>query len=41
MEKTIEKIAKKRNLMMKGGVPDVMLMSRMILKDFQRGKIKV
>lgn len=40
-EKTIEKIAKKRGLIRKGGVPEVMLMSKMILKDFQRGKIKV
>lgn len=40
-EKTIEKIAKKRGLIRKGGVPEIMLMSKLILKDFQRGKIKV
>ncbi len=39
-EKTIEKIAKKKNIIRKGGVPDVTFMSKIIIKDFQRGKIK-
>lgn len=39
-EETIEAIALKRGVLMKGGRPDVMRMSRMILKSFQKGEIK-
>ena len=38
-EKLIENIAKKYNKMKKGGVLDIYETSRMILKDWQRGKI--
>jgi ribosome biogenesis GTPase A len=39
-EKTIENIAKKRNLLMKGGNPDVKRASLMILRNWQEGKIR-
>ncbi len=35
---TLETIAKKRNLLKKGGVPDIMRVSRIIIDDWQRGK---
>ncbi len=38
-EETIEKIAIKRNVLIKGGTPDIKRMSRMILQDIQKGKI--
>ncbi|MFH1224421.1 MAG: GTPase [Candidatus Diapherotrites archaeon] len=38
---TIEKIAVARNRLVKGGEPDIETMSRMIIADWQRGKIKV
>jgi ribosome biogenesis GTPase A len=37
--KTLELIAEKRKLMAKGGIPDVERAGRMILKDWQTGKI--
>jgi ribosome biogenesis GTPase A len=40
-EETIENIAKKFNKLKKGGVPDVDQASRMIIKDWQSGKIKL
>jgi len=40
-EETIEKIAEKKKLMKKGNEPDVERASRMILKDWQVGKIRV
>jgi ribosome biogenesis GTPase A len=39
-EKTLEHIALKRNVLKKGGFPDVMRMAREIIRDFQKGKIK-
>ncbi|MCP3682560.1 MAG: GTPase [bacterium] len=39
-EELIEKIAEKKNLMGKGKEPDIKRASRMILKDWQTGKIK-
>ncbi|HYD02787.1 MAG TPA: GTPase [Alphaproteobacteria bacterium] len=36
---TIESIAEKRKLVAKGGIPDVQRAARMILKDWQTGKI--
>ncbi|RME54467.1 GTPase [Candidatus Woesearchaeota archaeon] len=40
-EKTIEKIALKNNKLLKGGVPDTETMSRIILRNWQKGKIKL
>jgi hypothetical protein len=40
-EKTIGEIARKKNVLMRGGVPDVERMVRSILKDIQSGKIKL
>jgi ribosome biogenesis GTPase A len=37
--KTLEAIAKKRKLIAKGGIPDVLRAGTMILKDWQTGKI--
>jgi ribosome biogenesis GTPase A len=39
-EEKIELIAKKRNILKKGGMPDIERMSRKILKDWQEGTIK-
>lgn len=39
-EETIEEIAKKRNILKKGGEADVIRMGRMILCDWQKGNIK-
>lgn len=38
-EKTLERIALKRNLLLKGGKPDVMRMAKTILQDWQKGRI--
>ena len=40
VEASIELIAKKRNMLKKGGIPDVERAARMILKDWQSGRIK-
>lgn len=40
-EKTIEEIALRKNVLMKGGRPDVERMCRSILRDVQSGKIKL
>jgi len=40
MEATLEAIALKRNVLMTGGVADVMRMARTIIRDFQMGKIR-
>ena len=40
LEVSLELIAKKRNMLRKGGIPDVDRAARMILKDWQTGKIK-
>lgn len=40
-EKTIEEIALKKNVLMKGGLPDIERICRSILKDFQKGKIRI
>ena len=37
--KVLEEIALKKNLLLKGGEPDVQRASRIILKDWQTGKI--
>jgi len=37
---TLEAIAMKKNVLKKGGLPDVIRASRMILHDFQTGKIR-
>lgn len=39
-EETIENIARKQNIMKKGGQPDLMRMATEILKDWQKGAIK-
>jgi ribosome biogenesis GTPase A len=39
-EEEIEMIARKRNILKKGGVPDIMRMARMILREWQKGAIK-
>jgi len=39
-ERTLEKIALKMNRLRKGGVPDVESISRTIIMDWQRGKIR-
>jgi len=36
----IEEIAEKRRILKKGGIPDMVRMARMILTDWQKGKIK-
>ncbi len=38
MEKTLENIAKKKGVLLKGGIPDIDKVSRMILHDIQKGK---
>jgi len=40
-EETIEEIALKKNILIKGGKPDTVRMARMILTKWQQGKIKV
>ncbi len=40
VDEVIESIAKKRNILKKGGGPDADRMARMILKDWQKGIIK-
>ena len=40
-EETLERIAIKKNKLMKGGKPDVMLAARLIIQDWQRGKIRI
>ena len=40
LEVSLESIAKKRNMLRKGGKSDVDRAARMILKDWQAGKIK-
>ncbi|MEA3378003.1 MAG: GTPase [Nanoarchaeota archaeon] len=40
-EKTLEKIALKNHQLMKGGLPDTKRMARIILQDWQKGKIKL
>ncbi len=39
-EETIRSIAVKRNMLLKAGKPDIARVSRMILEDWQRGKLK-
>lgn len=39
-EKTLERIALKINRLKKGGIPDIMQTAKIILMDWQRGKIK-
>jgi ribosome biogenesis GTPase A len=36
----LEKLAKKKNKLRKGGLPDTYSISRLILKDWQQGKIR-
>lgn len=38
---TIEKIALKKHLLMKGGLPDVQRAARMIIREFQSGKLRL
>lgn len=40
-EETLEKIAVKKNKLLKGGKPDVLLAARLIIQDWQKGKIRV
>jgi len=40
-EKTIEEICLKKNVLMKEGLPDIERMCRSIIRDFQKGKIKI
>lgn len=40
-EETLENFAKKLNRFKKGGIPDIETSSKIILKDWQQGKIKV
>jgi hypothetical protein len=40
-EKAIAEIARKKNVLMRGGVPDVERICRSILKDIQNGKIRL
>jgi ribosome biogenesis GTPase A len=40
IDDTIEEVAKKKNILKKGGLPDVVRVARMILKDWQKGLIK-
>ncbi|MFC1704950.1 GTPase [Nanoarchaeota archaeon] len=40
LEESLEKIAKKRNMLMKGNKPDIERTAKMILKDWQTGKIQ-
>lgn len=39
LEETIEAIAVKNNILIRGGTPDALRMARMILKDWQKGLI--
>jgi hypothetical protein len=39
--KSIEEIALKKNMLMRGGVPDIDRLCRSIIRDFQSGKIKI
>ncbi len=39
-EKALEAITVKKSVIMKGGVPDIMTMARIIVRSFQTGKIK-
>jgi ribosome biogenesis GTPase A len=41
LEETIESIALKKKTLLKGGAPDVIRMSRMILADWHKGIIKI
>ena len=38
---TIERIALKRNLLRKGGLPDVQRAARMVIRDLQKGRIAI
>ncbi|NQV09523.1 50S ribosome-binding GTPase [Candidatus Woesearchaeota archaeon] len=40
LEEVIEEIARKKNILKKGGVPDMKRMAREILKDWQKGEIR-
>ena len=40
-EETLEEIAKMRNMVKKGGKPDIVKIARLILKDWQAGNIKM
>ncbi len=40
LEKSIERIALKRNMLMKGGKPDTMRMARTMLKEWQEGRME-
>lgn len=39
-EEELEAIAKKRNMLKKGGVPDIMRVAQLILREWQKGAIK-
>jgi len=39
-ESALEAIAIRKKVLQKGGIPDMMRMARIIIKDFQRGRIK-
>jgi len=41
IEKTIEKIALKKNMLLKGGIPDVQRAARMAIMELQKGKIRL
>ena len=40
-EESLERIAVKKNKLLKGGKPDVLLAARMMIQDWQKGKIKI
>jgi ribosome biogenesis GTPase A len=40
-EKTLEELALKKNILKKGAIPDIMRMGSVILKDWQKGVIRV
>jgi len=40
-EETLERIALKKGKLMKGGKPDIMLTARLVIQDWQRGKISI
>lgn len=40
-EETIERVALKMHLLKKGGVPDVERAARMVIREFQRGKLRL
>ena len=38
---SLERIAIKKNKLLKGGKPDVLLAARMMIQDWQKGKIMI